>query len=117
MLPARRPRDDGARAHRDACLRGGLRCDRAAGYAGALETAGCRVSVVARGATLEALRRDGLQLIKDGQSTVHSVVASDRAEDLGPQDYVFIAVKAQTLPGALRSVGRCSVPLRGWSPR
>jgi len=52
-----------------------------------------RVSVLARGATLAALQRDGLQL-HDAHGTRHvQVHASDDPTALGPQDLVVLAVK------------------------
>jgi len=57
------------------------------------------VSAVARGAQLEALRKDGLR-IRDrasGKMGTFSILASDDPAVLGPQDYVIVAVKAQNL--------------------
>jgi 2-dehydropantoate 2-reductase len=62
-------------------------------------TSGNEVSAVARGAQLEALRRDGLR-VRDrasGKTTSFSILASDDPAVLGPQDYVIVAVKAQNL--------------------
>ena len=60
--------------------------------------AGHPVSVLARGATLTALAEHGLRLDLDGQQIAAPVRASDRAEDLGTQDAVLIAVKGDALP-------------------
>ena len=69
------------------------------GYVGAaLHKAGAEVSLVARGPHLEAIRADGLGLGKDGKVTRYSLPASDRPADLGPQDYVILAIKAHTIP-------------------
>ena len=69
------------------------------GYVGAaLHEAGAEVSLVARGPHLEAIRADGLGLEKDGKVTHYSLPASDRPADLGPQDYVILAIKAHTIP-------------------
>ena len=69
------------------------------GYVGAaLHEAGAEVSLVARGPHLEAIRADGLGLEKDGKVTRYSLPASDRPADLGPQDYVILAIKAHTIP-------------------
>ncbi|TIP33923.1 MAG: oxidoreductase, partial [Mesorhizobium sp.] len=46
------------------------------------------LSIVARGAHLEAIRADGLRLIENGTETVARVRAAARAEHLGAQDYV-----------------------------
>jgi len=65
----------------------------------ALARAGCRVSLVARGATLDALRSHGLRLVgADGGSAHAAVHASDDPAQLGPQDLVVLAVKAPALP-------------------
>ena len=65
------------------------------GYLGVLlSQGGADVSVVARGAHLEAIRRNGLKLVLgDDQKVAHLPATSDPAE-LGPQDYVIIALKA-----------------------
>ena len=69
------------------------------GYVGAaLHEAGAEVSLVARGPHLEAIRSDGLGLEKDGKITRYSLPASDKPADLGPQDYVILAIKAHTIP-------------------
>ncbi len=66
-----------------------------------LEMAGTRVSVVARGAHLAAIQADGLVLDSGGTRTVtHPRTAADPAE-LGPQDYLFITLKAHSLQPAL----------------
>jgi 2-dehydropantoate 2-reductase len=72
-----------------------------------LAQAGEQVSVLARGETLAMIRLNGLMLIEgDTQSRVE-VVASDRAEALGAQDLIVIAVKAP----ALRDIATQIAPL------
>lgn len=69
-----------------------------------LARAGCDVSVLARGATADALRAGPWRLATaDGQVTGSVRVAEDLTE-LGPQDLVVIAVKGQSLPGLARSL-------------
>ena len=59
-----------------------------------LARTGVEVSLVARGAHLEAIRRHGLRLTgASGDFTVHPA-ASDDPADLGPQDHVILTVKA-----------------------
>lgn len=60
---------------------------------------GPRVSALARGATLAALRGHGWRL-RTGPALVQAPVAaaSEHAADLGPQDLVILAVKAPALP-------------------
>lgn len=67
------------------------------------------LSIVARGAHLEAIRSDGLRLIEDGQESVHAVRAVEDAAELGAQDYVVLALKAHSLSGALGQI----MPLLG----
>ena len=63
-----------------------------------LARAGCSVSVVARGATLEALQQYGLLLNHVGEITAQAVHAAQSPADLGVQDLVIISVKAPSLP-------------------
>jgi len=75
------------------------------GYMGALlQRAGAEVSLVARGPHLAAMQRNGVRIRKDGEEIVaHPRCTSDPAE-LGPQDYVIIALKAHSVPGAVDSM-------------
>lgn len=74
-----------------------------------LAKAGCELSVVARGATLEALKRDGLVLAQGDERTSVPVKASDDPAALGTQDLVVVAVKAP----ALSAVAERIAPLIG----
>jgi len=62
------------------------------------------LSIVARGAHLEAIKADGLRLIEGGKETVAQVRAASRAEELGVQDYVVLALKAHSLAPALGGI-------------
>jgi 2-dehydropantoate 2-reductase len=64
-----------------------------------LAQAGCRLNVVARGATLAALQRDGLSLMRGEVRTRVPVHATDDPAALGVQDLVVVAVKAPSLAG------------------
>jgi 2-dehydropantoate 2-reductase len=67
--------------------------------AAALERSGHEVAVVARGAQLDAIRARGLR-VRDrasGELRSHRVAAESDPARLGPQDYVIVAVKAQSL--------------------
>ncbi|OYX87894.1 MAG: 2-dehydropantoate 2-reductase [Azorhizobium sp. 35-67-5] len=69
------------------------------GYLGVqLAQAGAEVSLVARGAHLEAMKQNGVKLLIDGEERVARVRATDDPNELGPQDYVFIALKAHSVP-------------------
>ncbi len=65
----------------------------------ALAQAGCQVNVVARGATLDTLQRDGLSLMRGAERTQVPVHAVADPGALGVQDLVVIAVKAPALAG------------------
>jgi 2-dehydropantoate 2-reductase len=74
-----------------------------------LAQAGCEVSVVARGATLQALLADGLRLQSGGETHAVPVAASAVPADLGVQDLVVVAVKAP----AMADVAKAIRPLLG----
>ena len=72
------------------------------GYlAAALDIAGADVSLVARGPHLDSIRTDGLKFEKDGAITTHYLQASNMTAELGPQDIVFLAVKAHGIPSVV----------------
>lgn len=62
------------------------------------------LSIVARGAHLEAIRSGGLRLIEDGRETAVPVRAAAQADELGVQDYVVLALKAHSLGPALDQI-------------
>src|SRR5688572_4414526 len=65
-----------------------------------LALAGEAVAVLARGNTLEMLRRDGLRLTEGPSTSEVAVRASGDPSELGPQDVLIIAVKAPSLAAA-----------------
>jgi 2-dehydropantoate 2-reductase len=65
-----------------------------------LALAGQQVSVLARGATLEAIRSRGLQLEQERAILSAELTASADPEELGLQDIVVVAVKAPALAQA-----------------
>lgn len=67
-------------------------------FAVRLARAGHDVSVIARGPHLAAIRERGLQLKTGTEFLSAQVTASDRPDDLGPQDLVIVATKATALP-------------------
>ena len=70
-----------------------------------LARAGCQVSALARGDTLLALQRDGLQL-RSGETSLHApVTASANSAELGVQELVIVAVKAPALAEVARQIG------------
>lgn len=76
------------------------------GWMGAkLAAVGCNVSVVARGAALDALRAHGLRLREDDAETTCPVQASDDPAALGVQDLVVVSVKAPGMADVARRIG------------
>src|ERR1700754_1460046 len=72
------------------------------GYMGVqLARAGAEVSLVARGPHLEAMKKNGLKLIIDGEERVERMNATSDPKELGPQDYVIIALKAHSVPNVV----------------
>lgn len=93
------------------------------GWIGArLASAGHAVSFVARSHTLTALRDRGIGLQEEGETRFYPCNASDDPADLGLQDLVIIAVKAQNLPDLapklmpLIGPGTCIVPMLNGVP-
>ena len=78
------------------------------GYVGVkLALAGNQVSVIVRGANLDAIRARGIRLISaDGSERVAAdVVATDDYDAPGPQDLVILAMKAHQLDGVADRLG------------
>ncbi|MGN8109871.1 2-dehydropantoate 2-reductase [Paraburkholderia sp. 22098] len=74
-----------------------------------LAEAGHDIGVVARGATLAALREHGLRLIEGGETQTVRVRAVEDPAELGVQDLVVVAVKGP----AMASVAAHIAPLLG----
>ena len=70
-----------------------------------LARAGAQLSVLARGDTLTALQRNGLQLHQGGELHHMPVKASNDAAELGVQDLVVISVKAPALASVAQQIG------------
>ena len=75
-----------------------------------LHQAGAEVSVIARGPHLAAIREKGLTLKSEGQAATVRLPASDKAEDVGRQDYVIVTLKANGLPGAAPEIAKLMDP-------
>jgi len=76
------------------------------GHLGALLSRnGIDVSLIARGAHLEAIRRDGLTLQRGEEEpfTTHPY-ATDDPSTLGPQDYVIVSLKSHQAPGVMDAI-------------
>jgi 2-dehydropantoate 2-reductase len=74
-------------------------------FATRLAAAGNEVSVVVRGAHLEAIRANGLTLIAGDKKIVAKVRASDKPSELGRQDAVISTLKATGLGPLAESIG------------
>ena len=74
-------------------------------FAARLAAAGNEVSIVARGAHLEAIRARGLTLLAGDKKITAPVKASDRPADLGPQDAVLVTMKASGQHALADSIG------------
>jgi 2-dehydropantoate 2-reductase len=73
--------------------------------AGRLSQSDARISVVARGANLAAIRDNGI-IVHTPRSQLHGrVTASSDPAELGPQDAVIVCVKSPALPAVARSIG------------
>lgn len=76
------------------------------GWLGAhLASQGQRVSVIARGQTLEALQANGLRLQQASGLLQVPVQAAEHAAELGVQDLVIVAVKAPAMEALARGIG------------
>ena len=72
--------------------------------AGRLAQCDHEVSVVARGAHLTAILKDGLRIVSEGKQTATRLKANNDAARLGAQDCVIVAVKGQSLPGVAANI-------------
>ena len=70
-----------------------------------LARTGAQLSVLARGDTLAALHRQGLQLHQGGQLHTAAVRASQNAAELGVHDLVVVSVKAPALASVATQIG------------
>ena len=70
-----------------------------------LARAGAQVSVIARGATLDALQLHGLRLEANGETETAAVQSSSDPAELGVQDLVVVAVKAPAMADVARAIG------------
>jgi len=64
-----------------------------------LSLAGKDVTLVARGPHLEAMQKNGVKLLIDGEERIAHPRCIEDPADAGPQDYVIITLKAHSLPG------------------
>lgn len=74
-------------------------------FAAKFAARGHEVSVVARGAQLEAMRDRGITLVHGNDTIRGRVRAADRAAGLGVQDFVFVTLKANLLGAFAEQAG------------
>ena len=75
------------------------------GYLGVkLIKAGFDVSLVARGAHLEAMSKNGLTLIEDEKEISCFPKCTDSMEKLSKMDFIFITLKAYSIPGMVKEI-------------
>jgi 2-dehydropantoate 2-reductase len=80
------------------------------GYLGVeLALAGEEVTLIARGPHLEAMQKNGLKILIGDEEKVARPDCTDNPNDVGPQDYVIVTLKA---PSAAAVAGKMS-PLLG----
>ena len=75
------------------------------GYLGfKLINAGFDVSLVARGAHLKAMKHSGLTVIENDKEISCFPKCSESMSDLGKMDYIFITLKAYSIPGLVNEI-------------
>jgi len=84
-------------------------------FGGRLASIGCDVTFVARGAHLEALRRDGLTIENEPQGDIRvpRVKATDDPASIGPVDLVILSVKLWDTDAAARAIAPIVGPRTG----
>jgi 2-dehydropantoate 2-reductase len=78
--------------------------------AAGLARGGAQVSVLARGATLAALRTHGLRYAEGDRAEAIPVAASDDPADLPPAEFLVLGLKGHDLPAALPLIRRALAP-------
>ncbi len=69
-----------------------------------LALAGSDVTLIARGPHLEAMQSKGLTLITESGTRVAKPFATDDPAQAGVQDYIFITLKAHSVPGIVEAI-------------
>lgn len=76
-----------------------------------IQAGGGLVSVVARGAQLDAIARNGITLIANGERIWgQPMMATQAPASLPPQDLIFVTLKAHSAPLAAKSIARLLAP-------
>lgn len=75
------------------------------GYLGVqLALSGADVSLIARGAHLEAMQKNGLKLLINNEERVAYPRCTQDAAAVGPQDYIIITLKAHSVPSVIKDL-------------
>jgi 2-dehydropantoate 2-reductase len=69
-----------------------------------LALAGEEVSLIGRGPHLEAMQAHGVKLLVDGEERLAHPICTDDPARLGPQDSVFLTLKAPSVPGIVEKM-------------
>jgi 2-dehydropantoate 2-reductase len=77
---------------------------------GRLAKAGEDVTLIARGAHLEAMRQRGLTVIEYGGEYVVQAVLTDDINAVANADVIFVTVKAHSMPAVAKSLGTALAP-------
>ena len=81
-----------------------------------LHQAGADVTFIARGPHLAAMQAEGVTLVSDGQATTVCPRCVADPADAGEQDYVFVTLKAHSLPAAAGQIASLMGRRPRWSP-
>ena len=77
------------------------------GYLGVkLINAGFDVTLIARGAHLEAIKTTGLTIIENEKEITCFPKCSDSMKELGKMDFIFITLKAYSIPGVVKEIAK-----------
>ncbi len=71
-----------------------------------LVQAGADVTLIARGPHLDAMRNNGITLISEGKRVTVRAHCVSESEAIPTQDYVFVTLKAHSLPSAAPRIAR-----------
>ena len=75
------------------------------GFLGAqLALAGEEVTLIARGPHLGAMQKNGVKLCINGEERVAHPHCTDNPADVGPQDYLIIALKSHSVPSIVDTI-------------
>ena len=85
------------------------------GYLGAkLALAGADTTLIARGPHLEAMQRDGVRLLTEGEELLARPLCTEDPAEAGPQDFVIVTLKAHSTPAWSTPCSRCWDPTPPW---